>query len=117
MASVRYHGVRFATKRRALPARQRRARSRHPELSPCARRRRGTAHDRRPGVVRAWANERDPTLARALGDVLVVLPPRPTAALLRLVAVLRPRAVALLEGRPERQPSRRLRDDVAKILG
>ncbi|TMA56576.1 MAG: hypothetical protein E6J75_09415, partial [Deltaproteobacteria bacterium] len=65
----------------------------------------------------AAALGRDPALGKALGDVLVVLPPCPTAALLRLVAALRPRAVGLLEGRPERQPSRRLREDVAKALG
>src|SRR5439155_16971572 len=61
--------------------------------------------------------ERHSALGRALGAVLVVLPPRPTAALLRLVAALRPRAVTLLEGRPERQSSRCLRDVVARALG
>ena len=55
MVSVRYHGVPLATKPRGVPAR--RARSRHPELSPCARRRRGSARDHRPGVDRARANE------------------------------------------------------------
>jgi len=57
MVSVRYHGVPLATKPRGVPARRGRARSRHPELSPCARRRRGSARDHRPGVDRAWANE------------------------------------------------------------
>src|SRR5262245_42455854 len=54
--------------------------------------------------------EREPAVAAPFGDVFTLLPLQPTSGLLRFVASLRPRAVGLLAGRPERDSWRKLRD-------
>ncbi|HZP41967.1 MAG TPA: PD-(D/E)XK nuclease family protein [Candidatus Binatia bacterium] len=85
-----------------------------------------TADADRPATTRSSAALRseaaaaagaDAAVVRPLGTVLVVLGLRPTTAELRLVAALRPAAVALLLGRPERDPAVRRAERVRAVLG